>query len=47
MRPCRETAATAAEMVLPMLLAKCCSGIFAVISAQFFARKIFTPAELG
>lgn len=41
------TAAAATELVLPMLLAKCCSGIFAVISAQFFARKIFTPAELG
>ena len=47
MRPCRETAAAATEVVLPMLLAKCCSGISAVISAQFFAGKIFTPAELG
>lgn len=41
------TAAVATEMVLPMLLAKCCSGVFAVVSAQLFAKKIFTPVELG
>lgn len=41
------TSAIATEMVLPMLLAKCCAGVFAVISAQFFAKKIFRPEELA
>ena len=35
------------SVVLPMLLAKCCAGVFAMISAAFFAKRIFSAEELA
>lgn len=34
-------------IVLPMLLAKCCAGVFAMVSASFFARRVFSAEELA
>ena len=33
-------------MIMPMLLSRCCAGIFAVLSALFFSRRIFSKEEL-
>lgn len=34
------------SVVLPMLLAKCCAGVFAMVSAAFFAGRVFSAEEL-
>lgn len=40
------TASVDTAMILPMLLSRCCAGIFAVLSASFFSRRIFSKEEL-
>lgn len=34
------------SIVMPMLLAKCCAGVFAIVSSSFFAKRIFSAQEL-
>jgi len=40
------TASVDTGMIMPMLLSRACAGIFAVISASFFAGRIFSRGEL-
>ena len=34
------------SIVMPMLLAKVCAGVFAIIASMFFAKRLFTAEEL-
>lgn len=40
------TASVDAGMILPMLLSRCCAGVFAVLSASFFSKRLFSKEEL-
>lgn len=40
------TSAMAPEMIFPMLVCRICGGVFAVISALLFSRRLFKPEEL-
>lgn len=35
------------SIVMPMLLAKVCAGVFAILSSLFFARRLFSREELA
>ena len=40
------TSAMAPEMIFPMLVCRVCGGVFAVISALLFSRRLFRKEEL-
>ena len=40
------TSAMAPEMILPMLICRICGGVFAVITALLFSKRLFTKEQL-